>query len=162
MLCAAMCLIYTTPSTLLSSTVAHFPPHPHPSPTYLPTLFFLSISLHLSLSLSSLTFHNPFLLPYSSTFIYPLMPLAILSSLYLAASTVSRGISKAADMGAACREIRDEINACRQTFLSKVKAGKRQSLTPYTLQLLYSIPLSLFTWSGYLFIHYTVMHCIAL
>ena len=38
--------------------------------------------------------------------------------------SVSRGISKAADMGAACREIRDEINACRQSFLLKVKAGK--------------------------------------
>ena len=42
--------------------------------------------------------------------------------------SVSRGISKAADMGAACREIRDEINACRQTFLLKVNAGKSDNI----------------------------------
>ena len=31
-------------------------------------------------------------------------------------------------MGAACREIRDEINACRQNFLLKVKAGKTNNI----------------------------------
>ena len=59
--------------------------------------------------------------------------------------SVSRGISKAADMGAACREIRDEINACRQSFLLKVKAGKTyKSYGPirYTAQLKYVIRLN--------------------
>jgi hypothetical protein len=36
---------------------------------------------------------------------------------------VSRGISKAADMGAACAELRDEMNACRTSFLHTVESG---------------------------------------
>jgi hypothetical protein len=84
-------------SILLLLSLFIFFPHPYPPPSTPPPLL-LSI--------------------------FPLMLLVILSSLFLFASTVSRGISKAADMGAACREIRDEINVCRQTFLAKTKAGK--------------------------------------
>jgi hypothetical protein len=90
-------------------------------PPYAPTLLLLSILLLLLLL--SLSLSTPILLIPLLLFFYPLILLVILPSLFLA-STVSRGISKAADMGAACREIRDEINACRQTFLAKIKAGK--------------------------------------
>ena len=89
-----------------------------------PSLF-LSLSLSLAFSLSlplplspslflSIFFYLSFFMP-SSLSLYSLY-LCLLLCLIL--FLVSRGISKATDMAAASLELRDEMNACRESFLA--------------------------------------------
>ena len=90
----------------LSLYLYHFLPH------YFSLFIYLSIYLYIYL-----TIYLSLCLPFSPS-ILSLYSLYLCLLLCLILFLVSRGISKATDMAAASLELRDEMNACRESFLA--------------------------------------------